>query len=327
MKSIFQSDQYTEKRIVKKYNNGRHQGKLVEENMHYENSSININVKEIMLDGVCIYIRNERLSPPFVINVEHDFPFMKMHFEIEGSSKYRPQNVNSPAVDIPSGHYNFFFLPKVKGSLTYDCSKRKTVEINFNKRFLKRVFGSSLMDASADYGLALKNNTPFLMWEQSKPITPHLLIIIQEIINCTFEGSIKKIYLESKVIEILTILFNDIKNRKPIDNEIAQDEYLKIIEAESILRKNLKNPPTIPELSILTGLNQHKLKYNFKQVYRKPIFTYVTDLRMEKAIQLIAKQGYTISEAAYEIGYKNPQHFTAAFKRKYNYLPSRLKVH
>ncbi|WP_103192391.1 helix-turn-helix domain-containing protein [Formosa algae] len=40
----------------------------------------------------------------------------------------------------------------------------------------------------------------------------------------------------------------------------------------------------------------------------------------------MSEQGYTIAETAYEIGYKNPQHFTAAFKKKYNYLPSKLKT-
>ena len=186
MKSILQSNHFTEKRIVKKYRGERQNKNLIEENTHYENDSMNIDVKEIMLDGIHLYIRNEQISTPFVMDVEHDFPFMKMHFEMEGSSKYKPKNNKSLAVDIPSGHYNFFFLPKVKGTLTYDNPIRKTLEINFNKRFLKRVFGHSLMDASTTYGEALKNNLPFLMWNKSKPIPPNLLIIIQEIINCNF---------------------------------------------------------------------------------------------------------------------------------------------
>ncbi|QDO94455.1 helix-turn-helix transcriptional regulator [Formosa sediminum] len=327
MKSIFQSEHFTEKKIVKTYTNARARKHIVEENRHYENAAVNIDIKEIMLDGIHIYIRNEKLKPPFIMQVEHDFPFMKMHFEMEGSSKYKPLDPKNPAVNIPSGHYNLFFLPKVKGTLTYDSPIRKTLEINFNKRFLKRVFGPSLMDASSAYGQALLSNTPFLMWEKSKPIPPNILLIIQDIINCNFDGSIKKTYLESKVIEVLSILFNEIKNKNHTEQDYTEIDFLKIKEAEAILQKNLKNPPTIPELAILTGLNQFKLKQHFKQVYGKPIFKYITDLRMEKAIQLIVDHGHTVSEAAYDIGYKNPQHFTAAFKRKFNYLPSKLKIH
>lgn len=327
MKSVFQSDHFTEKKIVKKHSEWNHFHKLIEKDMEYENANLKLNLKEILFNGLQIRIRKERISPPFIIDVEHDFPFLKMHFEIEGSSEYNPKNKKSLAVDIPSGHYNFFFLPKVKGTLTYNTPFRKTLEINFTKTYLKRVFGHSFMDASSAYGEALKNNVPFLMWNQSKPITPMLHIIIREIINCKFEGSIKKIYLESKVAEILTILFNDIKNKKLFENKLAEEDHSKIMEAGSIIQKNLKNPPTIQELSIKTGVNQFKLKQHFKLVYRKPIFTYITDLRMEKAKQLIVEKGYTVTETAHEVGYKNPQHFTAAFKRRHNFLPSSLKTH
>lgn len=169
MKSVYQSEHFTEKKIVRKYPHGVQRGNLIEENVAYENSVIKLNLKEVMLDGIHIQIRNEELQPPFLMEVEHDFPFMKMHFEMEGSSKYSPKNNKSIPVNIPNGHYNFFFLPKVKGILTYDHPIRKTLEINFTKRFLKRVFGNSLMDVSPAFGEALKNNNPFLMWQKANP--------------------------------------------------------------------------------------------------------------------------------------------------------------
>ncbi|WP_372937365.1 helix-turn-helix domain-containing protein [Seonamhaeicola sp.] len=325
MKSVFRSDYYTEKEIVKQFALNKKTSELIEEQINYENSDLQLNIKEILLNGIQIRIINEKINPPFIVEVEHDFPFMKMHFEIQGNSKYIPKNNKSLAVDIPDGHYNLFFLPKVKGTLTYNSPFRKSVEINFTKDYLKRVFGDAFSEASSSYGEALKKDIPFLMWQQSKPITPILHSIIQDIINCKFEDSIKKIYLESKVTEILTILFNYLKNKNNFETKIEEKDYLKIIEAGKVIENNLKNPPTIPELSLITGLNQCKLKQNFKRVYRKPIFSYITDLRMEKAKKLIREKGFTVSEAAYEIGYKNPQHFTVAFKRKYNYLPSQLK--
>lgn len=325
MKSTFHSNHFTEKKIVRRYSLGYRTQQLLEEDSEYSNPDIKLNLKEIQMDGIHISIRNEKIRPPFIMEVEHDFPFLKMHFEIEGSSSYTPKNDKSLAVNIPNGHYNFFFLPKVKGTLTYNTTIRRTLEINFTKTYLKRVFGQSFTEASSTYGEALKNDVPFLMWEQSRPITPRLHIIIQEIIDCKFDSSIKKIYLESKITEILTILFNELKNKKTLEKNLVEEDYQKILEAGSIIGKNLKNPPTIPELSIISGINQFKLKQHFKLVFRKPIFTYITDLRMEKAKQLIVEKGYTVTEASYEIGYKNPQHFTAAFKRKYNYLPSRLK--
>lgn len=327
MKSILKSDSFTEKTLTKKHPLGLRSLDLNEKDIKYSNATLNVNTKEIILDGIKISIRNEQITPPFIIEVEHSFPFLKMHFEIEGSSKYTPKNTLSVPVTIPNGHYNFFYLPKVKGTLRYDSTHRKTLEIIFTKAYLKKVFGASFKDASSEFGIALENNSPFLMWEQSKPITPQLHLIIDKIINCNYKGGLKKAYLESKTIEILTLFFDEIQHKK--NNQKAflnKDDYAKILNAEVLLKENLKKPPTISELSKLTGINQCKLKQNFKLVFNQPIFTYVTELRMEKAKNLITNQGYTIAETAYEVGYKNPQHFTAAFKKKHNYLPSSLKV-
>lgn len=325
MKSIFKSDYFTEKKIERSYSYDHCKKELIENIIDYETSGIKLKLKEIQLDGIHICIRHEEIVPPFVMEVEHDFPFLKMHFEIEGSSTYTPEKDKGLVVDIPNGHYNFLFLPKVKGTLEYTSKVRNTLEINFTKMYLKRVFGQSFMEASSTFGEAIEKDVPFLMWEKSKPITPRMHTIIGEIIDCKFEGSIKKIYLESKVTEILTIFFNELKNKETLEEKLFEEDYLKIIEAGSIIRNNLKNPPTISELSKITGVNQFKLKHNFKIVFKKPIFSYLTDLRMEKAKQLIVDKFYTVAETAYEVGYKNPQHFTAAFKRKHNYLPSRLK--
>tara|TARA_R110002050_G_scaffold196426_2_gene331341 strand:+ start:36970 stop:37965 length:996 start_codon:yes stop_codon:yes gene_type:complete len=328
MKSIYKNHYFPNKIFTKKYAKDFKTKVLQEEVVVVNNPLIDGKTREVFLDGIKISIRNGKLNPPFIIDVEHDFPFLKIHFEIEGSSKYTPKNEKSIAVIIPGGHYNFFFLPEVKGTLRYDNPTRKTLEILFTKDYLKRIFGKSFKEECSEFGDALENNEPFLMWKQSRPITTQLQAIINEIINCKFDVGLKKVYLESKITEILTIFFNDLKNKRnraSINEKLSEEDYLKILHAETIVKKNFKNPLTISQLAIISGINQFKLKKNFKLIFGKPIFSYLTEMRMEKAKKMIVDQGYTIAEAAYEIGYKNPQHFTAAFKRMHNYLPSTLK--
>ncbi len=326
MKSILKSSSFAEKTIVRKFPKGFKTPVLREETIVNSSALVKGETKEILFDGIKISIRNGLITSPVDIDVEHDFPFLKMHFEIEGSSQYTPKNDKSIAVNIPHGHYNFFYLPQVKGKLRYDCTKRKTLEILFTKAYFMRVFGHSFREVSAGFGEALDQGRPFLMWQQSKPISSRLHLIIEEIINCNYEGGIKKAYLESKINEILTMFFDGLKNKKtPREQELTKDDYSRILHAECLVKKNLKDPPTISELSQLTGINQFKLKQHFKLVFGMPIFSYLTELRMAKAKKLIVEDGFTVAEAAYEIGYKNPQHFTAAFKRRYHYLPSALK--
>jgi AraC-like DNA-binding protein len=46
---------------------------------------------------------------------------------------------------------------------------------------------------------------------------------------------------------------------------------------------------------------------------------------MERAKYLLMDSGKSISEVSDEIGYKNPQHFTVAFKKKFGLSPKNFK--
>jgi AraC family transcriptional activator of pyochelin receptor len=91
--------------------------------------------------------------------------------------------------------------------------------------------------------------------------------------------------------------------------------------------KNLNSPYSIEELARIAGINRTKLQDGFKDLFGTTIFGYITDTRLEDARKHIMDGGHnkTIAEIATMSGYKNAQHFTAAFKRKYGYLPKELK--
>ena len=45
---------------------------------------------------------------------------------------------------------------------------------------------------------------------------------------------------------------------------------------------------------------------------------------MESAHHYLSEEKKMVNEAAFLVGYKNTQHFTSAFKKKYNILPRSL---
>jgi len=96
-------------------------------------------------------------------------------------------------------------------------------------------------------------------------------------------------------------------------------------EARLFIEKNYYTPCTIIDLPRTLGINQTKLKCGFKELFGNTMFGYVKDLQMEKARQLLLDGKLYVNEIADRIGYKHPQHFAAAFKRKFGILPSELK--
>ena len=283
---------------------------------------------EILLDGIIINIRYDNILEPVNIKIEHNTPCIRVDFEIEGHSVYQPENKENSKITIKNNHYNFFYLPEVKGVVTYNTKTRKSLNIMVTEKYLKKAFNNNINNIAPEFQQCLKHNSEYLMFKESKKTPSVLLLIINDIISCSYQKEVKQVYLESKVKEVFSYLFSEISKKEEDQEsiyELNESEHSQILKAEKILQQNIHIPLTIEKLALLSGINQQKLKKNFKIVFKEPIFTYLTNVRMEKAKALIIEKTMGITEVAYLVGYKNPQHFTVAFKKKFNYLPSDLR--
>jgi AraC-like DNA-binding protein len=60
----------------------------------------------------------------------------------------------------------------------------------------------------------------------------------------------------------------------------------------------------------------------FKKLFGRSIFEFISDKRMELAMNLLRERNLSVMEISRTLGYKNPNHFSAAFKKKFNMTPS-----
>ncbi len=325
MKTILRGDVYENKILIKDFDN--------DFKSDYVEKTININkdiakgvFKEYQMTGFRIITRDLKIDN-LKLSVEHDFPLFKLHFEIEGSNNYIPDNSLETNIYIPNGHYNLFYLPVVKGVLEYNTKSRKTLEVIFTELYIKKTLGNNYKKFLLEFGKAIDTENPFILWEKSKPITSKLLYIINEITSCNYDKDFKKAFLEIKVKELLIELLS--KTNEELYGtdykKLNTTDYNRIIKIESFLKENLHKKITIPELGKIGGVNTSKLKEDFKTVFLTTIFKHITLLRMEKSKELITEDVLSISEISVKVGYKNPQHFTTAFKKIYGYPPSKLK--
>lgn len=93
-------------------------------------------------------------------------------------------------------------------------------------------------------------------------------------------------------------------------------------EAVDILRTEWAAPPTISALARRVGINECYLKMEFRRCTGFSIGGFVRKMRMEKALELIESGTCNILQTACSVGYSNPSHFSAAFKRYYGHSPS-----
>jgi AraC family transcriptional regulator, transcriptional activator of the genes for pyochelin and ferripyochelin receptors len=147
---------------------------------------------------------------------------------------------------------------------------------------------------------------------------------IQKINNSEHQGLVRRVYLESKTLEILALKVKQyLDDREPSTSQsmLRKKDIELIIEARKILLDNLDNPPTIIELARQAGTNENKLKKGFKKLFNTSIYKLLENERLDKAKLLIADGKYSIKEIASKVGYKHAGHFTAKFKEKFGILP------
>ena len=143
-------------------------------------------------------------------------------------------------------------------------------------------------------------------------------------INSRFnDGIIRSIMVESIVLQMIGFKmrkFQEDIHFKGKKVNLKRHEVNQIKLARDILIDDLVDAPTIEGLSRAVGINQQKLKQDFKVVYGMTINQYLTNARLEYAVSNL-ERGQTVRETAMEIGYANLSHFAKKFKDKFGLLP------
>jgi AraC-like DNA-binding protein len=99
---------------------------------------------------------------------------------------------------------------------------------------------------------------------------------------------------------------------------VAQERVEQVI---FLLKQNLAQPPALEELGRKIGCSHFYLSRIFSAQTGQTITQYLRRLRMEKAAELLRSGEYNVTEAALEVGYASPSHFSQAFHEAFGCCP------
>lgn len=98
-----------------------------------------------------------------------------------------------------------------------------------------------------------------------------------------------------------------------------------IFEVEKYVRDNFNNEINLEELANKFFMSREHISRLFKKQFNTNLFDYLTELRIEKAKELMHKTQYTVEEVALRVGFSNGNYFSKAFRRKTNLSPSEYR--
>lgn len=175
---------------------------------------------------------------------------------------------------------------------------------------------------------------PFLKPENVKQkfydereIPSYLLVELNQLFNVQLRERVDHLFYQGKILELLSLYFTNKKSNAescPFLNDQEAVRKLKVAKEE--LLKRLESPPSLKELARIAGLNEFQLKAGFKEIYGNTVFGYLLDHKLDHARLLLDSKKYQVAQVAYQIGYTNPSHFIAAFKKKFGVTPKKYTM-
>ncbi|AUC84610.1 hypothetical protein CW731_04520 [Polaribacter sp. ALD11] len=219
---------------------------------------------------------------------------------------------------LESNEHNLFYYTSISGEIEMTDDIVSIFRINFSLSF----FNQFLPDENKfkDFRKQICYNKTGKLKNKNGAITSKIFLIIDEIRNSKWKGFYRKIHMNSLILELLLLQLDQFNS----SNQTRTSEEEKIIRVKDYITKNCTKSMTLNFLSKKFGTNECALKKGFKTQFGITVFGYIIDLKMDKAKELLFDKKLPVGEVSELVGYKNPQHFSTAFKKKYGVTPSKF---
>lgn len=97
-------------------------------------------------------------------------------------------------------------------------------------------------------------------------------------------------------------------------------------EAKDFIRDNMDRHITLADIAAHLEISACHLSHIFSRESGFTLSSYLTQVRMQKAAELLGDPAAQVAEVAYAVGYEDANYFSKAFRRHFGYSPSRYRA-
>lgn len=295
---------------------------MVKNNFLEDNVNVSID-EEIIKEGLAVVRTNYCMKNDLILDCFSKDPFLELHFNLSGSAIYYKNSfIASEEVAPMTGNMIYVVPSDEKSEISFHKEEEySTFDIHFPLKMLSEYWGEN-QKLDSFLTQVVKHRSVGLTDNNIK-LNSKILLAIQDIECCCYEGLTRKLYLESKIREIIAYCFEETNESYPIKLSTRDIDCIK--HAAQLITDCMNRPITIKELSKRIGINETKLKVGFKSVFGTTVFGYLQDLRMNKAKRFLLDTELTIEEISRKCGYINLSNFSNAFKKYFSISPGTLR--
>lgn len=153
-----------------------------------------------------------------------------------------------------------------------------------------------------------------------------MLQAMNDLFSLPFSGSLKQFFAEAKVQELIALQLHHSAKECPREFILKKKDRALLAAVHQYLTAHYSEEFSLKGLSKTWGINEFTLKKGFKSLYGKTVFDYLFELKMNHARRLLLEEGKLVCEVSRAVGYRNPNHFSTAFKKKFGVRPLAFRI-
>uniref|UniRef100_UPI00403F9E3C AraC family transcriptional regulator n=1 Tax=Candidatus Enterococcus willemsii TaxID=1857215 RepID=UPI00403F9E3C len=129
------------------------------------------------------------------------------------------------------------------------------------------------------------------------------------------------------ILEMLGFILDSLDTEQATENNQTKNSRLAQVVPliMTYMDNNYAQDITIEQLATAHFISPTYLSRIFKEVTGISPISYLIQVRLERASELLANETYTIKEIAKAVGYEDAYHFSKSFKKQYGISPSQAR--
>jgi AraC family transcriptional activator of pyochelin receptor len=279
--------------------------------------------EEIVQDGLSILSGHYQFDDDVAIYGKGDSSLLELHFNLSNQNILFQSKI-SETVKPMAGNLMFMAAEDNKATIGFEKDiNYDTFDIHLPISMLSPYAGES--KAIDEFLNNVDRNVSTNLAKNEINVNAKIFSVIQDIKNCNYERLSRRLYLESKILELLAESFQVIESKND-SQELSNADIERIRFAGQLIRENIAKPLTIVQLARAVGVNHTKLKIGFKAIFGDTVFGYLQTMRMNEAKRYLLDTNLPLQEITHLSGYTNLSNFSIAFKRTFGFPPSRLRL-
>ncbi len=139
----------------------------------------------------------------------------------------------------------------------------------------------------------------------------------------------EKLNIDNLVMELVETVLNNLTDYKPdyrINARLKKNHLITIEKAKEYITQNYTNDISLMEIANYCCASPFHFSRIFKTFTSYSPHQFLLNIRLKNSELLLRNTSLPVADVAFSSGFNSIEHFTAAFRNKYNFPPAKFRI-